>query len=70
MTRHQILRAWKDPEYREGLSKAERDQLPAHPAGLIELSDEDLSAASGALPKETNLCTMYTLVCPPKRTYC
>jgi mersacidin/lichenicidin family type 2 lantibiotic len=43
MSRNEIIRAWKDPECCNRLSKAEREQLPAHPAGLIELSDAQLS---------------------------
>jgi mersacidin/lichenicidin family type 2 lantibiotic len=41
------IRAWKDAEYRQSLSPAERALLPEHPAGLIELSDADLNAAGG-----------------------
>ncbi len=37
-----IIRAWKDPEYRLGLSEGERALLPAHPAGHIELTDAEL----------------------------
>jgi mersacidin/lichenicidin family type 2 lantibiotic len=47
-----IIRAWKDPSYRNGLSEGERAALPAHPAGLIELADADLDAAGGR-PKLT-----------------
>jgi mersacidin/lichenicidin family type 2 lantibiotic len=32
-----IVRVWKDPEYRASLSDVERAQVPPHPAGLIEL---------------------------------
>ena len=42
-----IIRAWKDEEYRSGLSDAERARLPANPAGIIELSDADLGAVAG-----------------------
>jgi mersacidin/lichenicidin family type 2 lantibiotic len=34
-----IIRAWKDPEYRLSLSEAERALLPGHPAGFMELTD-------------------------------
>ena len=34
-----IIRAWKDEEYRQSLSTEELKQLPENPAGLIELSD-------------------------------
>jgi mersacidin/lichenicidin family type 2 lantibiotic len=48
-----IVRAWKDEEYRASLTEAERAQLPAHPAGLIELSDEQMKAILGQGPTTT-----------------
>lgn len=54
MTQDQIIRAWKDPEYRRSLSDAERAALPENPAGLMELSDEQLDGAAGA-------CLLYFL---------
>jgi mersacidin/lichenicidin family type 2 lantibiotic len=46
-----IVRAWKDAEYRQSLSEVERAQLPDHPAGLIELTDADLDGvAAGVAP--------------------
>jgi mersacidin/lichenicidin family type 2 lantibiotic len=45
MTPNDIIRAWKDPHYRAGLSAAQRAQLPAHPAGAIELAEPTLHAA-------------------------
>ena len=47
MSPRNIIRSWKDPEYRLSLSEAEREQLPAHPAGLIELTDTDLYSIAG-----------------------
>jgi mersacidin/lichenicidin family type 2 lantibiotic len=47
MTTNDIIRAWKDQEYRESLSEAERVALPKHPAGEIELSDAELEAVAG-----------------------
>ena len=47
MTHLDIIRAWKDPEYRLSLSEAERAQLPAYPAGLIELTDAELGTVAG-----------------------
>jgi mersacidin/lichenicidin family type 2 lantibiotic len=68
MTRNQIIRAWRDPEYRGRLSNAEREQLPAHPAGLIELSDDDLLAVTGGkpipIPPTTRLCTIRSCTVP------
>jgi mersacidin/lichenicidin family type 2 lantibiotic len=42
-----VIRAWKDEEYRLGLSEAERALLPAHPAGLVELTEEDMNPVAG-----------------------
>ncbi|MGK7901367.1 MAG: mersacidin/lichenicidin family type 2 lantibiotic, partial [Hormoscilla sp.] len=47
MSNIDIIRAWKDKDYRDGLSEEEKAQLPAHPAGLIELTDEDMSSMAG-----------------------
>ena len=47
MSNIDIIRAWKDEEYRESLSEEERALLPENPAGLIELTDEDMSAMAG-----------------------
>jgi mersacidin/lichenicidin family type 2 lantibiotic len=42
-----IIKAWKDEAYRQSLSDAERALLPANPAGLLELTDEDLAHVAG-----------------------
>jgi mersacidin/lichenicidin family type 2 lantibiotic len=42
-----IVRAWKDEEYRLSLSDAELSSLPASPVGEIELTDADLEAVYG-----------------------
>ena len=49
MSTTDIIRAWKDPEYRESLSEAELAALPQNPAGLIELTDAHLEAVAGGL---------------------
>lgn len=60
MSIQDVIRAWKDVDYRESLSDAERAPLPAHPAGLIELSDADLGNVAGAA---TLQCTEITVRC-------
>jgi mersacidin/lichenicidin family type 2 lantibiotic len=45
MSLNDIIRAWKDADYRSSLSAAELAQLPQHPAGQIDLDDiEELDA--------------------------
>jgi mersacidin/lichenicidin family type 2 lantibiotic len=59
MSNVDVIRAWKDEEYRNSLSDAERAALPANPAGLIELTAAELQdVAGGARPKP-----------PPSRRY-
>jgi len=43
MANHKIIRAWKTRRFRNSLSEAERAELPANPAGAIELSEAGLS---------------------------
>ena len=45
MSAKNIVRAWKDEDFRSSLTAAERASLPANPAGIAELSDADLTAA-------------------------
>jgi mersacidin/lichenicidin family type 2 lantibiotic len=49
MSHENIIRAWKDESFRNGLGAAERSLLPAHPAGLVELTNADLSGVGGAI---------------------
>jgi mersacidin/lichenicidin family type 2 lantibiotic len=43
----EIVRAWKDEEFRLSLSEEQQAQLPEHPAGLIELTDAELDTIAG-----------------------
>jgi mersacidin/lichenicidin family type 2 lantibiotic len=47
MSKRNIIRAWKNAEYRKSLSAEERAQLPENPAGLVELDIDEASSASG-----------------------
>lgn len=38
-----IIRAWKDEDYRNRLSEDERRRLPENPAGLIDLTDDEMA---------------------------
>jgi mersacidin/lichenicidin family type 2 lantibiotic len=66
VSRIDVVRAWKDTEYREGLSEAELAALPANPAGLIELVDTELEGLSGGgvvLPPDKTIVVIRTV--PP-----
>lgn len=73
MTKLEIIRAWKDEDYRSSLSESERASLPLDPAGVLELSDLELRGAEGGtitvtitLPIcDTNIYTMSCITfCP------
>ena len=73
MSNQDIIRAWKDEDYRLSLSEAERAQLPDHPAGLVELTEKELSPVVGGNatfpPRFSVLCTM-AILCVPKTAIC
>ncbi len=45
MSKADIIRAWKDASFRNSLSAEQRAMLPNHPAGAVQLSDEQLSGS-------------------------
>lgn len=45
-----INRALRDEDYLASLSEAERALVPANPAGIVAISDDDLAGARGGLP--------------------
>jgi mersacidin/lichenicidin family type 2 lantibiotic len=47
MSNGDIIRAWKDDDYSSSLSETQRSQLPTNPAGIVELSDEDMEVFAG-----------------------
>jgi mersacidin/lichenicidin family type 2 lantibiotic len=47
MSKVNIVRAWKDAEYRASLEAAEQAKVPAHPAGLIDLTGTEMSDVVG-----------------------
>ncbi len=52
-----VIRAWKDAGYRHNLSEADRAILPAHPSGMIELTDADLGVVSGGCGTTAQNCS-------------
>jgi mersacidin/lichenicidin family type 2 lantibiotic len=60
MNKIDVVRAWKDPLYRATLSEDQLAALPVHPAGLTDLSDDQLRIASGGAETTAPGCTEYT----------
>jgi mersacidin/lichenicidin family type 2 lantibiotic len=56
-----VIRAWKDPEYRATLTEEELAALPANPAGMTELTGERLAHVTGGVVLTTApTCTMLS----------
>jgi len=74
MSTEDIIRAWKDPKYRGKLSKKQLESLPPHPAGIIELNDNDLMLTNNPATQYpcTQGCTNFTctVTCPTTAEPC
>jgi mersacidin/lichenicidin family type 2 lantibiotic len=58
-----LIRAWKDETYRNGLSAEQLAAMPANPAGVLELSEDELAGVDGALtPLITILISVNTVI--------
>lgn len=63
-----VVRAWRDEEYRNNLSAEERSSLPENPAGLATINDETLRSITGGCCFSNNDgCTKWVCSCvtPP-----
>jgi len=49
LKKNTIVRAWADEVFRSTLSPAELDAMPDHPAGTVDLVEEELAQAAGGL---------------------
>ena len=59
MNREEIIRSWKDEEYRASLPDSDRASLPEHPAGVIHLPESLLQEVAGGFQTER----MWTFGC-------
>ena len=66
MKKETIIRAWRDPEFRESLTAEERAALPECPAGqfITELDEGELATAMGgavlAFDDYSCICSNWT----------
>jgi mersacidin/lichenicidin family type 2 lantibiotic len=65
MNTEQIVKSWKDEDYVHELSAAEQALLPESPAGLMELSDEDLLGVNGASLPTSVIVTIIVITLTP-----
>lgn len=57
-----VLKAWTDTEYFDSLTDAQKAEVPANPAGSVDLSIADLGSVSGARMAAscTGCCCCYS----------
>ena len=55
-----VVRAWRDEEYRNSLTAEERASLPENPAGMAMVDDSALRGVNGAVA--LHLCGGTTFV--------
>jgi mersacidin/lichenicidin family type 2 lantibiotic len=60
MSKADVIRAWKDPEYRASLGVSELAALPGNPAGAIELTDDDMDGQEVGFATTYWTCTCGT----------
>jgi mersacidin/lichenicidin family type 2 lantibiotic len=63
MSIQNIIRAWKDPDFRASLSEAERALLPANPAGTIDLTPAQMEAVGGGRMPVTDTRACCSAAC-------
>jgi mersacidin/lichenicidin family type 2 lantibiotic len=61
MSQVNVVRAWKDEEYRRGLTEAERAGLPDNPAEFLEQTEAELERAVGGGFVAVTLTCQYAL---------
>ena len=47
----EIIKAWKDAEYRDTLTDEQRDEMPEHPCGVIEVTASESEEESSFGPQ-------------------
>ena len=72
MSNENIIRAWKDDDFRAGLSEAQRKLLPANPAGTSNFRTLTCAASSGersqgALPRNGRMQDVPRVGCERAR---
>ncbi|MCI0392490.1 MAG: mersacidin/lichenicidin family type 2 lantibiotic [Acidobacteria bacterium] len=65
MTNQEIIRSWKDEDYLLNLCSRERAFLPENPAGLTELTDQDLLDVDGGSTPVCTAAAVSLVACTP-----
>ncbi len=69
MRKIDLARAFRDEDYYLGLSEAERASLPAHPAALIEVREDELRAVAAGVSTEACTTSGWCSPCPRRQCF-
>lgn len=64
MKKIDLARAFRDEDYYLSLTEADRASLPAHPAAMIEVSEDELRVVAGGLSTEACTASGWCSPCP------
>ena len=70
MKSFEIVRSWKDEEYRHSFITESDEAPPENPAGLYELSDLEMGAVTGANEYQYPTNYLLTVGCCTFETIC
>jgi mersacidin/lichenicidin family type 2 lantibiotic len=57
-----VIRSWKDEDFRDNLSYSEMAAVPENPAGPLELTDDQLMAMNGGANPETVMPSVVVVI--------
>jgi mersacidin/lichenicidin family type 2 lantibiotic len=63
MKKIDVVRAWRDEEYRNSLTEQQRASLPENPAGLASVSDDVLRSITGGCCTTETKCSRAICSC-------
>lgn len=63
MKTEDVIRAWKDADFRAELNEAEFALLPQNPAGLVQLTDEALEVVVGGVEDTEIVVEASSCIC-------
>ena len=72
LSKQEIIRAWKDANFRNQLTAEQRAALPDNPAGFVELSSSELQEVAGGqqFPNVTGRGDIDDIIYGGNRTTC
>ena len=62
MTTQEIVRSWRDDEYRASLNSNDLALVPENPVGLLELSDQELAGTDAGTLSTISIASTIVII--------